>query len=106
MEGKEVHCLGDANIDFLKWKEGNGKLQPLVTQLFDRIVSQGFAQIVTGPTRAQKGQVPSGLDHYYTNCPDKIASISTFFHGGSDHRLISAFRQSKTQISKPRIIYK
>ena len=76
MEEKEVHVLGDANIDFLKWRDTRQpgdqdarRLHQLIVQLFDRIIPHGFAQLVTGPTRIQRGQEPSGLDHYYTNKP-------------------------------------
>ena len=54
MEEKEVHVMGDANIDFLKWRDSrqpgdqdSGKLYQLVKQLFDGIISQGFAQLLT-----------------------------------------------------------
>ena len=113
MEEKEVHVMGDANIDFLKWidtrqpeNQVTGRLNQLVTQLFDRIIPHGFAQLVTGPTRVQRGQVPSGLDHYYTNKPHKVSSVHTYFHGSSDHKLIFAIRHSKAKISSPRIIFK
>ena len=113
MEEKEVHVMGDANIDFIKWRDTRqpdgqctGKLHQLVTQLFDKIIPHGFAQLITGPTRVQQGQVKSGLDHYYTNKPDRVSCVQTHFHGSSDHKLIFAIRNSKAKISNPRIILK
>ena len=113
MEDKEVHCMGDANIDFLKWRDtrqpgeqDTGRLRPLVIQLFDRIIPHGFAQLITGPTRVQRGQAPSGLDHYYTNKPHKVSSVHAYFHGSSDHKLLFAIRHSKAKFSNPRIIFK
>ena len=113
MEEKEVHCMGDTNIDFLKWKDPSqpgeqdkGRLKPLITQLFDRIISHGFVQLITGPTRVQRGQTPSGLDHYYTNRPQRVNNIHAFYQGSSDHKLIFAVRHSEVKFSKARITMK
>ena len=113
IEEKEVHCMGDTNIDYLKWKdtsqpgeEDKGRLRPLIIQLFDRIIPHGFVQLMTGSTRVQRGQAPSGLDHYYTNRPHKVNNIHAYYHGSSDHKLIFAVRHSKVKFSKPRIIMK
>ena len=111
-EEKEIHAVGDANLDFLKWKDtrhpdqDTGRLRQLITELFNRIITHGFAQLVSEPTRVQRGQEPSGLDHYYSNKPHKVSSINTFFHGGSDHKLILAIRQSKVKITNQRIVFK
>ena len=113
LEEKEVHCMGDANIDFMKWKDPSqpgeqdkGRLQSLISELFERIIPHGFVQLITGPTRVQRGQIPSGLDHYYTNRPHRANNIHTYYHGSSDHKLIFAVRHSQVKFSKPRITMK
>ena len=65
-----------------------------------------MSQLITGPTRHFPGQVSTGLDHYYTNRPDKISTVQTHHSGSSDHMLIFAVRQSKTIRSSPRYIRK
>ena len=112
-EDREIHVLGDTNLDFLKWKDpgqpgyqqGN-RLQKLSNAVFDRIYPFGFVQLVSVTTRFWPGQEPSGLDHWYTNRPSKISSIQVINQGASDHRFIFARRSSKSVISKPRIIKK
>ena len=111
LEGKEVIVLGDLNLDFLTWTSDinnphNTKLKPLVNQIFERILPQGVVQCVTGPTRYWPGCEPSGLDHFYTNRPEKLSEVQRIFQGGSDHNLILATRFSKAIITKPRIIKK
>ena len=107
------YMIGDINIDFLKW---NNTSQPddspanrqhiLSSHLFERIFPHGFAQLVTIATRIWQGQESSGLDHYYTNRPEKISNIHAYYHHSSDHKLVMAIRHSKAEISKPRIIQK
>ena len=111
--GSEICVLGDINLNFLKWTTSNistnshtYKLRSLVTQLFDRILPHGFVQLVSGATRISPGQEPSGLDHFYSNHPEKLSDVQAHFRGGSDHKLIFATRYTKSAISKPRIIRK
>ena len=47
------------------------------------------------------GQKPSGLDHLYSNQPEKIALIKKYHAGGSDHMFILAVRTSKAMKSSP-----
>ena len=112
-EDKEIHCLGDANIDFLRWSDSgqndgssSNRLQPLINLLFDRIIPHGFVQLISVATRHWPGQPPSGLDHFYTNRPRKVSDVHAYYHGASDHKLIFAKRYSKSIISNPRIIKK
>ena len=82
------------------------KLQPLVLQLFDEIIPQGFIQLVTKATRFIQGQEPSGLDHFYCNKPEKYSDIEIHTQGGSDHRLVSCTRFSKSFFNTNKIIRK
>ena len=102
-EGKEVIVMMDANLDFLKWSESNlpatdqtARLKPLIEQLFSRIFTLGVSQLVTTATRAWPGQRESGLDHLYSNKPDKLSPVEAEFTGMSDHKIIRVTRFSKS----------
>ena len=111
-EGKEVIVMGDLNLDFLTWTNDNSvnshsqKMKPLVDLIFDRIFPHGFTQCVKVATCFWSGYEPSGLDHLYTNKPEKLSEVKTIFEGGSDHKLILATRFAKAVIMKPKIIKK
>ena len=99
--GLEVHTLGDMNINHLNWTDQSlspnnqtSKLKPLISALFSRIFPHGVTQCVQGATRHWPGQPSSGLDHYYTNRPDKLSPVQTQHRGGSDHMLVFAVRYS------------
>ena len=111
--GMEVHVLGDMNLNHLNWTNQNlpasnqsFKLRSLIAALFTRILPYGVSQCVAGPTRHWPGQAPSGLDHYYTNKPDKISPVTTQHCGGSDYMLIYATRYSKAVKAGPRYVRK
>ena len=57
-------------------------------------------------TRIFPGQEPSGLDHFYSNHPEKLSDVQAHYRGGSDHKLIFAIRYTKSAVSKPRMIRK
>ena len=89
-EGKEVLVLGDVNLDFLKWNSSNlpvndssTRLKQLNELIFDRIFPHGVRQLVTTPTRLSAVDPPSGLDHIYTNKPDKCSDVQAEIQGGS-----------------------
>ena len=111
--GLEVVSLGDYNINHCNWMEKNisrsnqtYKLRSLIDELFVRILPLGVSQLVTGPTRHFPGQKSTGLDHIYTNTPEKIINVQKFFCGGSDHMLIYAVRSSKCIRSCPTYVRK
>ena len=86
--GQEVHLLGDLNINHCNWttpglpaSNQTSRLAPLITALFTRIIPQGVSQHVVGPTRHWPGQVSTGLDHYFTNRPEKLSTVSSQFRG-------------------------
>ena len=88
LEGKEVIVMMDAN--FLKWtkdslspNDSTVRLKPLIDKLFTTIFPHGVSQIVTVPTRSWPGQDDAGLDHIYTNQPDKLSEVYAEFTGGS-----------------------
>ena len=109
-EGKEVIVALDANIDFLTWRSENLppnhssiRLRPLTDALFDRILPLGVS-LVTGATWMMRGQPKSGLDHLYSNRPEKLSSIQTLYTGLSDHKLIKVTRFAKSFRQNPRYI--
>ena len=113
LEGKEVIVMMDANIDFFKWTrddlpptDSTSKLKSLISHLFNTIFPHGVSQLVTVPTRAWPGQTESGLDHIYTNKPDKLSSVYAEFAGGSDHKLIKVTRYTKSMKRAVRYVRK
>ena len=111
--GLEVHTLGDLNINHCNWTDQSlsssnqtSRLRPLITALFSQIFPHGVAQCVKGPTRHWPNQASSGLDHYYTNRPEKLSAVQTQYCGGSDHMLIFAVRYGKSIRSAPSYIRK
>ena len=101
--GMEVHCVGDMNLNHCNWTDPNisksnqsYKLRQLISNLFTQILSLGIVQLVSGPTRHFPGQISTGLDHFYTNMPEKISCIQRQYCSGSDHMLISGVRRAKS----------
>ena len=102
-EDKEIIVLGDLNICHEKWNDENlpcteltSKLKSLKNELFDRIMPEGFCQLVRGPSFIRQGQEKSGLDHLYTNKINKLSEVALHTNAGSDHKMIHAVRYSKT----------
>ena len=113
LEDKEVIVAMDANIDFLKWtksnlaiNDGTRALRPLIEALFTKILPHGVSQMVTVATRMWAGQAESGLDHLYTNRPDKISRVYAEYTGASDHKLIKITRYSKSIENRARYVRK
>ena len=112
-EGKEVMVLGDINLDFLKWTRDNlpasdssFKLKQLNEQLFSRIFPLGVSQLVTTATRVSPVAPPSGLDHVYTNRPDRCSEVRAELNGGSDHKVLKITRFSKANMRTARYVKK
>ena len=92
--GKEVIVLGDCNLDHQKF-DNAGVLQPLVDSLVQQIYPHGVVQCVQDVTHSRPGQVSSGLDHIYTNVPEKLSQVQAKIYSYSDHKLILATRHAK-----------
>ena len=111
--GKEIHVMGDTNLDYLDFNKDAhelsdhaAQLRPLVNALQVHIIPHGFLQLMNEVTRIWPGQDPSLLDQHWTNRPEKISSVNSFHQGSSDHKLIISMRHTKTVLSKPRLIRK
>ena len=82
-EGKEVIVMLDANLDHLTWRNSSclpanhssNRLKSLVDLLFEKIIPLGVSQLISGATRFERGQQKSGLDHLYSNMPDKLSYL-------------------------------
>ena len=96
--GAEVHCLGDFNIDSQRLHDPNIHQKPLVNALLQQVVPLGVTQCAPAatwtPQGGQHGQ-PSGLDHHWTNRPEKLLQVQAVTIGHSDHKLISSVRYAK-----------
>ena len=92
--GKEVIVMGDCNLNHLKFNN-LGVLQPLVDSMVQRIYPHGVIQCVQTATHTWPGQTPSGLDHIYTNVPDKLSQAHAIVCGSSDHKIILATRYAE-----------
>ena len=84
----------DANLDFLTWTSeelpnhhSSVRLRPLTQALFSRILPLGVTQLVTSPTRAERGVAATGLDHLYTNKPTKLSEVRTEWTDLSGHKV-------------------
>ena len=114
LEDKEVIVMLDANLDFLTWRStanipahhSSIRLKSLIDALFDQIIPMGVCQLVTGATRLERGQPRTGLDHLYSNKPEKLSSVQTHFTGMSDHKLLKVIRYSKSFKHCPRYVRK
>ena len=113
LEGKEVVVMMDANLDFLKWakedlppNDSTTRLKSLVELLFCKIIPHGVSQVVTVPTRSWPGQPEAGLDHIYTNKPDKLSEVYTEYSGGSDHKLLKITRYAQSMRRNVRYVRK
>jgi exonuclease III len=111
----DLECIvvGDLNIDHTKWTnqylEQNSitkQLKPLINALFDRILPHGMVQCTHGPTRFESNSNSSGLDHFWTSNPNKLSDVHSYFHGSSDHKLISGTRYTKSIVRNPRYVKK
>ena len=105
-ENKEVVVLGDVNLDFLIWGNGNDSYDQLSQLIFDRIFPHGVVQCIKEATHYWPNREPSGLDHLYTNHPEKLFHPMVINNGGSDHRMVMCTRHTKKKIACQRIIVK
>ena len=108
-ENKEVLVVGDVNLDFLQWTVDESKyhrLQNLSQLIFDKIFPHGVVQCISEATHYWPGRVPKGLDHLYSNQPEKLSHPQVVSNGGSDHKMIMCTRYTKQTIAKPRMVSK
>ena len=108
-ENKEVVVIGDVNLDFLKWNNQNSMYdyqKNLSNLIFENIFPHGVVQCIDEATHYWPGREPGGLDHLYTNHPERLSHPHVTGNGGSDHKMIMCTRFTRQSITKPRIITK
>ena len=107
IEDKEVIVLGDLNICHIKWmrtdissSDHTSRLSSLTHELFDRIIAQGFCQLVQGFSHIRQGQEKAGLDHLYSNKKNKLSEVSLHSNAASDHKMIHVVRYAGGSMKK------
>ena len=81
-------------------------MRSLIEESFIRIIPYGFSQLVNVATRHFPGQESAGLDHIFTNIPEKIQEVKTIHWGGSDHMMLLAVRKARSMVSHPSYVRK
>ena len=113
-ENSEIHVQGDFNLNFLDFSKvdclpsntQSYRLKSLIQALKDRVVPNGFCQLINDVTRIWPGAPSTLLDHHWTNQEEKVSYHHAYYQGASDHKMIYTVRRTKKVISKPRIIKK
>ena len=77
-ENKEVHIVGDFNVDLIKKSTSESK------QILHLMEYQGFQQMVKTPTRITENS-STLVDHHYCSHPEHFLSITSPAFGLSDH---------------------
>ena len=78
VENKEVHIVGDFNVDLIKNSASESK------QILHLMENQGFQQMVKSPTRITENS-STLIDHHYCSHPEHVLSIASPSFGLSDH---------------------
>ena len=103
--GKEIHFIGDWNINYARWiQNGNGKPRwryaGLVEDLHEKLLNKGFVQTINQATRVSGG-VESILDLHITNKPDLVQRVLLTSDTKSDHLTMTLTRSRDDQVSDP-----
>ena len=59
-------------------------------RLQEHLEANGFFQLVKDVTRSWPGQVDSLIDHFWTNEPSKVLSVTNLVRAVGDHNVITA----------------
>ena len=103
--GKEIHLLGDFNLNVKRWiQNGNRapgwKFQSLVDELYEKVLNHGFVRTVDQITRIS-GKVESVLDLHLTNRPEKVGKVLLTGDTKSDHLTLTMIRSKPDQVAPP-----
>ena len=100
-EYDELWVLGDMNFDPAHVLQSNQiSLKPFVNIVEDRIIVNGFRQLVSVPTWTKSdGSVRRCLDHIYTNSPH-YRSVNAVSCGSSDHCLVTVVKVCPGKFSR------
>ena len=109
-EHKEIHLMGDFNLNTLKWRQTGStatgwQYQSLVDDLYTKVIhGSGFVQTVAEITRWSK-KIKSVLDLHFINRPDRVGEVRITSEFRSDHAVMTLVR-SKFDFPGPDAIYK
>ena len=108
-EKREIHLIGDFNINYLYWRQNGCKdswfLQPLVDDLYSKVIhGAGFVQTVSEITRWSK-KINSILDLHFTNRPDRTGKVRLTRDFRTDHAVMIMTRK-QFDFPGPPAIYK
>ena len=84
------HIIGDVNLDFTKWNAPDYSQLQMITDSKNILEASGFFQLVKDVTRSWPGQVDSLIDHFWTNEPNKVLSVTNKVRAVGDHNVITA----------------
>ena len=98
----QCHLIGDLNLDFLKWATPDHGQITMTEMVKDKIVTQGFSQLVHGPTRFWPNCEDSLIDQAWSNTPEQIISVSNVVNSVADHNVIEMIIRLKGRISTPK----
>ena len=84
------HIIGDFNLDFMKWTTPDFSHLQMITESKNILEAGGFFQLVKDVTHSWPGQVDSLIDHFWTNEPNKVLSVSNKVRAVGDHNVITA----------------
>ena len=84
------HVIGDVNLDYLKWDNPDYSQLQMITDTKNTLEASGFFQLVKEVTRSWPGQLDSLIDHFWTNEPNRILSVTNKVRAVADHNVITA----------------
>lgn len=87
MKGDNI-CLGDVNIDFLRWNDPSPHQKKLIEMMEDKMIPLGATQCVRKYTRSWPGQKESLLDHVWSSEISKQSDVVVDERSSSDHQLV------------------
>ena len=102
-EGKELILVMDDNID-TNITNNSTTNTSLLSMIDNHLNSHNIARLNTDNTHFCTNQAPCSIDHFYSNIPDKISSVTTHNHIITDHKVISAIFNHNKQIYTPKFI--
>ena len=77
-------------MDFVKWAAPDFVQIQMVTDTKNILEAGGFFQLVKDITRSWPGQADSLIDHFWTNDPQQITSVTNKVRAVGDHNVIIA----------------
>ena len=97
--------MGDMNWDWLNAPtQHQASLEPIRNQVLEKIIPSGGSQLLSTPTRHQRGQTPALLDHIYQRGDLEVPRRFNRNLIGTDHNLVGARVSLKKPVFQPQFI--